>query len=102
MTWYFRLHEGQSGSVVYAIKKGTTDLYVLGMLHGEKIRPIEGEISPTKEECFLVWPAINQALEKAYEGKGKGKAQFRLSGQDPTTVEEKDISNFDFETTATR
>lgn len=86
----FRLLKGKSGSVVYAIEKNTTDLYVLGMLHGEVPRAVNDH-SPPQEECFFVWPAIKQTLTEY----GEGKATFRLAGI--KTPVEKDISNFDFE-----
>lgn len=80
---------------MYAIKKGTTDLYVLGMLYaGTGTARKDDDHSPSLERCFLVWPAIKRTLNEY----GQGGAKFRLAGIDPTAIVEEDISTFDFET----
>lgn len=76
--------------VVYTIEKGTTALYVLGMLHSE-IPKADEDHSPPQKDYFFVWPAIKQTLSEY----GKGEAKVQLAGI--KTPVEKDITDFSFE-----
>lgn len=85
----FRLHPGRSGSIVYVIKRGTSDLYVLGMLHAAKERDPTDDDSAL-DECFLIQPAIKQTL---IENMMSPETSFWIAGCDEKCI---DIQDFDF------